>query len=456
MGLEQRQELSHKLVLTNTMKQALNCLQLSAPDLSQYVQEQALSNPLLEVQTPEFYETMPIEQIRPARERSEADPEFRESLPWKIRSGESNAAFDAYLAHQQTFTDYLEEQIGQMRLLDEGMLRLCRYLIGCLDRRGYLDCSLEELAEETGCPAAALEQALFAVQMLDPPGVGARSLSECLILQLAQGSGFNALTLAIARDGLELLSRRDYAALAKLTGASVREVKQAAEEILALNPVPARGFAEAGQTGWIVPDATFRLEEGRLTVELNERILPRLSIQREYADLAEGSADAEAQRYVKEKLGEANTLIRSVGMRSSTLLRVMEYLARVQGAYFRGGELVPVTMQQAAESMELSVSTVSRAVQNKYVQFEGRILPLRSFFTAAVRAGDAEAISSQAVRQRVQYLIRGEDAAAPLSDEAIRLALEKSGISVSRRVIAKYRAALGIPPASKRRGAKKP
>ena len=399
MQLEQKQTLSQKLVLTQTMRQSLDCLQLSAPELSEYVQEVALSNPLLDVQSPTYYET---------------------------------------------------EQIGQMKLVDDELLRLCRFLIDCLDERGYLDCPLEELSREFDIPLFSLEQALFAVQMLDPPGIGARNLSECLTLQLAQGRSLDPLALKIARDGLELLGKRNFSGLAVLLGVSVSEARAAAAKILALNPIPSRSFAGSEQIAYVAPDAEFSVQQGQLVIELNERILPRLSVNAEYAALMNTSDDPEVQRYVKEKLSEAQALIKGIHTRCDTLIQMLTLIGREQHGFFCGGEaLLPVTMQQLSEKMGVSTSTVSRAAQNKYIQFQGRIIPVRSFFTTAIRP-DA-AVSSHAVKQRLQSLIRAEDPAAPLSDEALRLALSALGIEVSRRAVAKYRAEMGIPSSSQRK-----
>ena len=436
MQLEQRQTLSQKLVLTQTMRQSLDCLQLSAPELTEYVQEVALSNPLLDVQSPTYYETELPSEAAPA----EREPlEVRETDSWRgvTSSGmEDVQDFTAFLTREKTFRDHLTEQIGQMKLVDDELLRLCRFLIDCLDERGYLDCPLEE--------------ALFAVQMLDPPGVGARNLSECLTLQLAQGRSLDPLALKIARDGLEMLGKRDFSGLAALLGVSVGEARAAAAKILALNPIPSRSFAGSEQIAYVAPDAEFSVQQGQLVIELNERILPRLSVNAEYAALMNTSDDPEVQRYVKEKLSEAQALIKGVHTRCDTLVQMLTLIGREQHGFFCGGEaLLPVTMQQLSEKMGVSTSTVSRAAQNKYIQFQGRIIPVRSFFTTAIRP-DA-AVSSHAVKQRLQSLIRAEDPAAPLSDEALRLALSALGIEVSRRAVAKYRAEMGIPSSSQRK-----
>lgn len=367
-----------------------------------------------------------------------------------LHSGAEDAPdISAFLTREKTFRDHLNEQIGQMKLVDDESLRLCRFLIDCLDERGYLDCPLEELSREFDIPLFSLEQALFAVQMLDPPGVGARDLSECLTLQLAQSRSLDPLALKIARSGLEMLGKRDFSGLAALLGVSVSEARAAAARVLALNPIPSRSFAGSEQIAYVAPDATFSLHRGQLVIELNERILPRLSINAEYSALL-ASPDPEVQRYVKEKLSEAQALIKGVRTRCDTLLQLITLIAEEQRSFLcSGGELLPVTMQQLAEKMNVSTSTVSRAVQSKYVQFQGRVLPIRSFFTTAIRS-DA-AVSSHTVKQRLRSLIQAEDPAAPLSDEALRLALSAHGIEVSRRAVAKYRMAMDIPSSSQRR-----
>ena len=326
MELKQSHVLSQKLALTQTMRQSLDCLQLSAPELCEYVQDVALSNPLLDVCMPTYYETeLPNEDMRSEYEQIELCSEET----WRDMPRGSGNALDisAVLTRELTFRDYLNEQIGQMRLVDDGMLQLCRFLIDCLDGRGYLDCPLEELSKEFCIPFFSLEQALYAIQMLDPPGVGARSLSECLILQLVQSRSLDPLTIGIARNGLEQLGRRDYKGLAAMLGAGVSEIKQASAKVLALEPIPSRSFASSEPIAYIVPDAAFSVEQSRVTIELNRRVLPRLSVNTEYSALLATSDDPNVQQYVREKLTEANAIIKGVHMRCNTILRLLTLIA---------------------------------------------------------------------------------------------------------------------------------
>lgn len=440
--LVQKQTISHRLVLTQTMRQSLRCLQFSAQELNDFVQDAALSNPMLEVTPAEFYDVLPLDALS-------AVSLMPDGFPHKAPDG-AEQTVETLPQREQTLAEALSEQLGQMHLLDNRTRVLCEYLIGCLDQRGYLDCPLGELSAEIGCSVAELEQALYVVQMLEPIGVGARDLSECLILQLAQSDHFDRLTLTIARGGLELLARRDYSALGRLLGVSSAEAKRAANVLLALDPIPARGFSAGGYTTYLLPDATVCLEDGKLRISLNNRILPKLSLHSDYATLAECSCEDTTRRYAKEMLAQANTLIRDVQMRNATLLRLLDYLVREQSAFFSGLTLHPLTMQQAAEALAVSVSTVSRTVQNKYLQFDGKLYPLRDFFSAAV-SGSSDNISVQALRERIAYLIAHEDKSTPLSDEALRGLLEADGISLTRRAVAGHRNALDIPFASRRK-----
>lgn len=449
MQLNQKQTLSHKLVLTQSLRQSLQYLQCSAFELNDLVREAALSNPLLEVTPADFYEAVPVDELIAPAGQEITVRAFSDRIADSF--GDAEPSLDSIAGREQSLADYLDEQLGQMRLVDAEMRRLCQYLIGCLDRRGYLDCPLRELSEETGCTAAELEQALYVIQLLEPTGVGARDLSECLVLQLAQSRHFNRLTLSIARDGLDELARRDFSALSRKLGAPVSQVRKSADYILSLNPIPSRGFASGEEAACILPDALVQNENGKLILTMNERILPKISIHADYAMLAEQSDDRATRQYAKEMLGAANLLIRNVSLRSDTLLRLLNYLLQEQAAFFRGGEPVTLTMQRAAEALGVNVSTVSRAVQNKYLQFDGRIYPLRDFFSTAIRPEDGNAVSVQTVRRRIAYLIDLEDKRAPLTDDALQKLLEKDGISISRRAVTGHRAALGIPLAGRRK-----
>ena len=440
--MELTQKQSQKLSMTAAMLQSLELLQLPVCELASRLQDAALSNPLLEVELPGV-----------GTLAEEGHTVLRESSRWNnlpSSRGDDNSLENLAGAHTETFSEHLAAQLRQSRLLKPGpFLRLCLYLTDCLDERGYLTIPLEELAAEQGCTAAEAEQALFAIQMLDPPGVGARDLTECLILQLAQSPDFNALTVRMARDGLEALAARNYAELSRRFHASEAEVRRASDVLLSLNPIPAAGFGAAAPTLYAVPDAVVHIEGETVVMELNERALPRLTVDRSYATALQESGDSSVRTYVREKLTEANALSGALQARRDTLTALLAALVDLQGDYFRSGTLRPLTMGEMAERLGVSVSTVSRAVNEKLVEFRGRSIPLRTFFPAALTVGGA--VAGETVRQKLAWFVSREDPAAPLSDEALRLALSAAGLDVSRRTVAKYRAQLGIAAANQRR-----
>lgn len=441
MELKQSVAQKQKLSLTPRMRQSLEYLQVSLIELDEMLREEALSNPLLIVRSPSFEGAPPVRRRESSALRSQA--------AWD-RSGQEMDPLDRYV-RDATFQEHLEEQLGQFPGLDREMLWICRFLVGCLDERGYLDCALEELEEETHIPYERLEQALFVIQMLDPPGVGARSLSECLTLQLAQGDHFDELTLHIIQSGLESLAKGDRRGLCKRFSAEPGAVAAACDTIRSLSPIPSRGFRGREQVPYVVPDALISRRGGKLTVELDHAAMPQVEIDLEYAGGLADPSDQEVQRYIQEHTAKARQLIGCVDGRYRTLLRLLHVVTALQRDLFLGGDLRPMTMQQVAGEMGLNVSTVSRAVKDKWICFEGRCFPLRELFTAAVPVSE-EGISAQMVKRQIWELIREEDRSSPLSDEQIRAALEREGIQVSRRAVAKYRSQLQIPASSMRRG----
>jgi len=453
VALQQQLEQSQKLALTQAMQQSLRFLQMPALELDEYLQELALSNPILSVETPA------IESSYAAPAPAEGDDPSPEFLESSFRSGgggsESGDPMEFAAARPMSLARHLGDQLGQMKALDQQTLARCLYLVGCLNSLGYLDCPLPELAEELRQTLFDMEQALFVVQSLDPPGVGARSLSECLLLQLAQSSRFTELNIHLIQSGLPLLAKGDIPGLARLLGASQSAVREAAEVVRSLNPIPSRGFYTGESSAYIQPEAVIRREHGQLSVEMNDLILPRLSLDPEYCAMLKQNEYQDAHPYLREKLTEARAVLSGVQERYGTISRVLEAVVRLQREYFlSGAPLQPMAMNQLAEQLEVHPSTVSRAVKGKYIQFEGRVFPLRSLFTAPLQTSGGSAVSAQAVKQQLQRFIGAEDPAAPLSDDTLAQALAGVGIVISRRTVAKYRAELNIPGASGRKRAK--
>lgn len=444
MELKQQVTTKQTLALTQTMRQSLACLQMSVLELRDYIQEEALSNPLLEISMENY--SVPL---------SPAGISQRERDDWSgsdIRNsddGHNASDFTDVYIKEVSFSEHLNQQLGQMKELDERQRSLCKYLIGCLDSRGYLDCDLQDLADESGIPLFDLEQALYVVQMLEPIGVGARSLSENLIIQLANSEHFNEATVHIALFGLELLSTQDYRALAKEMGLSIQQVICAEQVIKALNPIPSRGFAAGEATQYSVPEAEIIIENGQLAIQIDPwHLLPKISINNIY----DTTSDDSAKIYIRQKKEEAATLLKMIQNRESTLSAVIRCIAAKNREFFvNGGPLVPLTMQQVAEDLSVNASTISRTVKGKSIQFTGKTLPLRMFFSSALQTQSGNAVSAESAKQQIRRFVNAEDKRQPLSDDGLCHALAGIGIVLSRRTIAKYRAELNIPSKSERR-----
>lgn len=454
MDMQQAQRAKQRLVLTQAMRQSLDVLQMALPDLREYIQDQALSNPLLEIE--ETHEYLSMESL--LHQDSDTIQTF-----WRdeglddltARRTNCDGWREPEIGSQDNgadFTTQLYDQLLGMKWLSERMKSLCEYLILCLNDRGYLEFDLSEIARDLQIPVFGVEQALYIVQSLQPAGVGARTLNECLILQLAQGKNFNARTLRAVQEGLEFIAKDNMTGLAKLLSCTKREAQNTAEVIRGLEPFPSRGYGNARPIPYQIPEASVWAENGLLQLEWNHRFLPRLTLNQETSDLLRQSGDTANQEYLTKNTNDAVQLIRCVENRQSTMERLLKEILQYQQSFFlRGEPLKAMTVGDLAEHLGLNISTVSRAVRDKSIQFQGRSIPLRDLFTVKLAAPQGEDLSSAAVKRHISRIIQEERPSKPLSDEQLRSALERLGITISRRTVAKYREELGIPGSSQRR-----
>lgn len=448
MAFQQSQELSQKQSLSQAMQHSLMLLQLPAAELQSYIDKALVENPMLESLPPE---SSPSPRTGPADSGLPTiQTVYGSHSVYHVPSEEATDLFGR-LAQEESYTDHLLAQLGERADLDKRMLSLCRYLVGCLNASGYLDCPLRELAQEANVSLFELEQALFVVQELEPLGTGARSLSECLLLQLAQSRHFNELSIRMVSIGLDLLARKDYDRLAGLLRASPDDVRRTAAVIQQLNPIPSRGFGAEAPTAYIVPEATVSREGETLLLEINNAEAPQLSIHPYYQKLLEEDGHPEVREYLQGYLQQARNVIAELDNRRQTMETLLVYIIRDQAGFFlRKDTLQPMTMSHLAQEMHVSTSTVSRAVKDKYILFDGELLPLRHFFSVPIRTEEGP-LSPDAVKARIMHFISLEPSDRPLSDEALAASLSGSGIRVSRRTVAKYRSEEGIPTAAQRR-----
>jgi len=432
-------ELRQELKLTPRLLQSMEVLQMASQELLEYIGRMAEENPLLDQSDP-----------------PETDYEaLRRQAGWIDGGLGSRGSFvheESAIEAAQTdgelegLSAFLRDQLHRLRL-PKPLAALCGYLTELVDEDGYL--SQEDLDGLAGLkiPQALTEQALEVLQSLDPPGVGARSLSECLLLQFSRRGGAEPAAMEIAARFLPELGRKHYAAIARELGVDVEDVRRAEQAIAALEPYPGRAFQPAGPTAYIRPDVFVAELDGELKVVLNDYYLPRVSINGYYLRLLKASDEKETRDYLREKLRQAKWLLDSLERRGSTLRRCAEAALEAQRPFFTGetGKLAPMTLSALAERLELHPSTVSRAVRGKYLQCRQGTYPLRYFFSRPVGGG----VSRQAAKQVLLALIREED--HPLSDQALCRLLAERGIKAARRTVTKYRLELGIGSSAARR-----
>ena len=435
-------ELRQELKLTPQLLQSMDVLQMSSQELLEYLSRQAEENPLLDQSDPP---EAAWEALR--RQAGWIDGGLRDRGTF----AHEDAAVEAGREDRELegLSAFLRDQIQRLRL-PRPLTALCEYLAELVDEDGWL--AQEDLDGLSGMkiPQALVDQALDALQGLDPPGVGARSLSECLLLQLSRRGGTDRTAMEIAARFLPELGRKRYAAIAQALGVGVEAVREAERTIAALEPHPGRAFQPAEAAVYVRPDVFVAELEGELRAVLNDYYLPRVSVNDYYLRLLKSSDEKETRDYLRQKLRQARWLLDSLERRGSTLRRCAEALLEVQRPFFAGetGELAPMTLSTLAQRLEVHPSTVSRAVQGKYLQCRQGTFPLRWFFSRPVGGG---AVSRQAVKQTMLVLIRGEDPQRPLSDQILCRLLADRGIRVARRTVTKYRLELGVGPSAARR-----
>jgi RNA polymerase sigma-54 factor len=497
--LELRQ--GQQLVMTPQLQQAIRLLQLSNIELMQYVETELERNPLLEqdestenatrseTENGEF--TKPEEPAaQPAQEENwldlgkpvadvestydtDYDNVYPDAAPAEAGSGggggdnasgwanlrqrssgsDDDVNLEAFVANDVSLRQHLSEQLPLV--LKEPAERLIgQYLIDMVDDAGYLPADLSALPEKLGAPQELIDRVLASLQSLDPPGAFARSLQECLALQLKEQNRFDPVIAAFLAN-LHLLASHNFPALKKAVGVEMDELMEIVAEIKRLNPKPGLKYGSV-QMQPVVPDVLVRqAPDGSWIIELNSDTLPRVLVNRNYLTcVPKGGGSAEDRNYLLECLQTANWLVKSLDQRARTILRVAEEIVRQQDGFFTHGvqHLRPLNLRTVADAISMHESTVSRVTSNKYIATPRGIFELKYFFTSAIASNeDGEAHSSEAVRHRIKQMIDGETPATVLSDDKIVEKLKADGIDIARRTVAKYREAMRIPSSVQRR-----
>ncbi|WP_449622768.1 RNA polymerase factor sigma-54 [Robertmurraya sp. Marseille-Q9965] len=430
-GLWQQQTL--KLQMTQELSQAIALLQYSTQELASFLEDKAIENPLLKIE--------PGQTIDPKRGRSKGKVQ-KDKQSWIEQIGSENKTLDVYL----------QSQINMRRLSEEERIVIDE-LIYHIDENGYLCVSIEELATKLKTSTNKVEEGLTIIQELEPAGIGARDLKECLLLQLTRQEQRHGLAERILRNYFTLFAEKKWKELAKLLKVTPVEIQQVFDAIQVLNPRPASIF-QRDPAVYIIPDVVIKWEGEAFSISVFEEALPKISFNDQYYKQFASYQDKQVGRFLHEKQQDYFWIVRALEQRKETLTKVAVKIVEKQQDFFTKGPayLKPMTMKDVSEELEIHESTVSRAVREKYVQTPFGLYDLKFFFSSTIQTTSSESASSQQVRDLIKTLVEQENKQKPLSDQEIVNALnEENGIVVSRRTIAKYRDQLGIPSSSKRK-----
>ena len=476
--LKQQLKLTQELVMTPQLQQAIKLLQLSRLELVDVVQQELQENPILE-ESSESEEELPAEiraeeevpAAEPSEPKSEGDPpEAAESdrfdeIDWRSyadsfapqgsgpRPDDDRPSLEATLTRRPSLAEHLDWQL-QLSSCSEEERQAAGWILGNLDEHGYLRSTVDEMVKASDLPESLVAGALAIVQSLDPAGVAARDLRECLSIQLDVLGIDHPLVRTLVSDHLDLLQRRDLRKLARILGASVEEVSAAADVIGRLDPRPGRGFGGEDPI-YIVPDIYVYKIGDDFHVVLNEDGLPKLRISNLYRDVLSRNSGVEkgTRDYVQEKVRSAMWLIKSIHQRQRTIYRVMQSIIKYQREFFDRGiaYLRPLNLRDVADDIGMHESTVSRVTTNKYAHTPQGIFELKYFFNSSINPVDGEAIASESVKEKIRKIILSEDRRRPLSDQRIAAMLRISNIDIARRTVTKYREGMNILSSTKRR-----
>uniref|UniRef100_A0A832HZ50 RNA polymerase sigma-54 factor n=1 Tax=Eiseniibacteriota bacterium TaxID=2212470 RepID=A0A832HZ50_UNCEI len=463
-----------QLIMTPRLQQALKLLQVPTLELQAILKQEIMQNPLLE----EVDEVVESEDLAREDSPDEAanqeaeDPAEDDPIDWSEYM--QDGAFDrAYVPQGEAQQEFLEKVQVTRTSLPESLLEqlhflnlpadtmaLCEFIVGSLDDRGYLATALEDVAAATGRPLEQCEAALTLIQALEPVGVGARDLRECLLIQLEAKGDRDSLAWRIVHDHFDHLVNRRFPEIARQLKVTPEEVQAAADVIATLNPKPGLQVSDEDPK-YVVPDLLVERVDDEYVVLLNDRHLPRLRISSAYESVLKdgrkksevSDGEAKTREYIQSKLNSAKWLIQTIEQRRRTMIKVMNCIIREQREFFDRGiaHLKPLTLQQVARQIDMHESTVSRVCSGKYVQTPRGVFELKFFFSSGLETEDGEDVSARTAKDIIKTLIEEEDKRDPLSDDRIARLLHERGLKIARRTVAKYREQLNILPARFRR-----
>jgi RNA polymerase sigma-54 factor len=487
-GLSQSTQLKQELKINPRLYQAMDLLYMPLLDLQQHLKQELLNNPFLDMVEPEEDEDeesgeetveAAAEETKPEEEKAANDEiDWEEILLDGFDAGgrreehEEREYYEPVTVDSRNLSDHLIDQITLLDLSPRQQF-LADEFIGNIAEDGYLACPVSQIltsvneevvraAESVGRDTddlpmyteAEVEEMLAIIQNLDPPGVGARDLRECLMLQLREAGLEQSVPYRLVRDCFEELIAHRWSEISKRFGISPSDVQRAADEIKKLDPKPGLVYSDASDN-YIIPDLIVEKIDGRYHVFLNDANLPRLKLSRAYQEIARDKKkfEGENKEFISSKLNSANWMIQAIEQRRQTMLKVMNYIVDRQREFFEKGVqyLKPLTLREVAEVINMHESTVSRVTNEKFVQTPRGVLPLKFFFSSGLSTTAGEDVSARGIKAQIEKLVSEEDPKRPLTDQAIVNILKESGVQIARRTVAKYRDQLGVLSARMRK-----
>jgi RNA polymerase sigma-54 factor len=493
-GLQQNAGLRQELKVNPRLYQAMDLLYMPLLDLQQHLKQELLTNPFLELVEPEDEDddssdaedtTAEAQDLAEPETTTESEPEKTgdDDVDWEAvlldgfetggqrEEHEQREWYEPVTVATKDLSDHLTEQLSLIELTPLQAF-LADEFVGNINDDGYLACPIEEIqrginelltreAEErdldTDAPGfsdAQMLEMLQIIQDLDPPGVGARDLRECLLLQLRAAGQRESLAYRLVEEAFDELIAHRWSELSKRFGISAQDVQSAHDEIAKLDPKPGLRFS-ASSDNYIIPDLVVDKIDNEYHIFLNDGNLPRLKLSRTYQEIARDKKkfDTESKDFIASKLNSANWMIQAIEQRRQTMLKVMHYIVDRQKDFFERGvqALKPLTLREVAEAVGMHESTVSRVTNEKFVQTPRGVLPLKFFFSSGLSTSDGDDVSARGIKDQIEKLVAGEDTKNPLTDQAIVEILQQTGVQIARRTVAKYRDQLGVLPARMRK-----
>lgn len=459
LGLQQTQTIAPQ------MQQSLQVLQAPTLELRHLIQQELSENPTLEDLTEEIsLEDSPSESDddfdEEFSELSRLDDEWREymaqsraSSPRTSEDEEKRQFLFDSLVTPETLQEHLLRQLGTSEISEQDR-NIGELLIGNIDDNGLLQTPLEEICFSTGIPLPDLEKLKTLIQSFDPVGVGAETLTECLLIQLRRLEKEHSLEYRIVAQHLDDLAKKRYPLIARKLNVTPEQISRAADFISTLDPKPGRGFSADPNQYIVVPDVVVERSGDSFRTTLNNEQVPHLRISNAYKDLmAQQASRGEVRNYIREKIRSGKFLIRSIHQRQETIRTISELIVSRQVDFFRNGpsHLKPMNMAQIAETVGVHETTVSRAISGKYMATPHGVFEMKYFFTPGYQTESGDSMSNTSVKTAISEIVKNEDGKKPLSDEQLARILNERGIKIARRTIAKYRDELNILPSNMRK-----